>query len=152
MSDNSNHSIRDENGLTAAMRGRIQSKARREQEKEIKKQAKIAAKQMAQVQVKEYKKKMLEVQAAGAAPPKRTIEQMQELGFDIINQELQRLLDLSNLRGLNDFEAATLTKLMTAINTTAKTKQTLSPEADETKQRDGETIEEYKARLERAAQ
>ncbi len=77
---------------------------------------------------------------------------MQEFGFDIINQELQRLYELSQIRGLNDFEAATLTKLMTAVNTTAKTKQALSPEADETKQREGESNEDYKARLERAAQ
>ncbi len=146
VSDNSNHSIRDAMGLTAAMRGRIASKARREQEKEIKKQAKIAAKQMGAAQVRDFKAKMLEVQAAGIATPKRTVEEMQEFGFDIINQELQRLFDLSQLRGLSDFEAATLTKLMTA-----KTKQTLSPESDETKQRDGETLEQYKQRLEDAA-
>lgn len=151
MSDNSNHSLRDEQGLTAAMRGRIASKARREQEKEIKKQAKIAAKQMGAAQVKEFKQRMLEVAAAGVATPKRTVEEMQEFGFDIINQELQRLFDLSQLRGLSDFEAATLTKLMTAINTTAKTKQTLSPESDETKQREGETMEQYRQRLEDAA-
>lgn len=153
MSDNSNHSLRDENGLTAAMRGRIQSKARREQEKAIKAAAKIAAKQMGKQQVKDFQKRMLEVQAAtGGVAAKRTIEEMQEFGFSIINQELERLMELSKIRGLNDFEAATLTKLMTAVNTTAKTKQALAPEADETKQREGETVEEYKARLERAAQ
>ena len=152
MSDNSNHSLRDENGLTAAMRGRIQSKARRVQEAEIKKQAKISAKMLGKAQVKDYAQKMLAVGAAGNSPPPRTVEEMQEFGFQIVNQELQRLFDLSQIRGLNDFEAATLTKLMTAVNTTAKAKASLAPEADETKQREGETIEEYKARLERAAQ
>ena len=152
MSDNSNHSLRDENGLTAAMRGRIQAKARAAQVKEIKKQARISAKMLGKAQVKDYAQKMLDVGAAGANPPARTIEQMQELGFQIVNQELQRLFDLSQIRGLNDFEAATLTKLMSAVNTTAKTKQALAPESDETKQREGETIEQYRERLEKAAQ
>lgn len=152
MSDNSNHSLRDENGLTAAMRGRIQSAARREQEKQIKREAKLAAKAMGKSQVHEFRQNMLKVAAAGVNPPRRTIEEMQELGFDIINKELQRLNGLADLRGLSDFEAATLTKLMTAINTTAKTKQTLSPESDETKQREGETLEQYRQRLEDAAE
>jgi hypothetical protein len=148
--------LRDENGMTAAMRGRANSLKKRQMVQELKNQAKIlgkeAGKELAQA-LKVESEKPLEV-------PARTIKEMQAFGYQIINREMSRLDRASENFGLDDDEIQSLTRLMAALNTTAKTGQKLDePEGlTEPKPILGETEEsfalrmaEYKRQLEEAA-
>jgi len=148
--------LRDENGLTAAMRGRAESKRIRALEKEAKIQAALLGKSQAKKEFRQIE----ELKSEPLVVPPRTIKEMQSFGYTIINREMTWLDKLSSVRGLDDDEIQSLVRLMTALNTTAKTGQKLDePEGlTEPKPILGETEEsfalrmaEYKRQLEEAA-
>ncbi len=84
------------------------------------------------------------------AVPPRDIRQMHEFGYEIINRELSRLNLKSSTCGLSDDEIQSLMRLMSTLNTTEKTKKSVNEEIDETKQREGESDDDYRERLENA--
>lgn len=156
-SNPNSHALRDENGMTAAMRGRANSIASRAAEKKLKAELKAnmreKAKEIAHAMADKQAKALERRFAEGLAIPlvERNPKEMQAFGYKIINRELQRLSAMSESVGLNEEEVQTLVRLISALNVTAKTERALSPEADPTQQREGESIEEYRARLEKAA-
>ena len=136
--------LRDGNGMTAAMRGRIESKRIRAAEKEAKALAKESGKLAGQELVRDIEK----MRSEPLRYPPRTVEEMQEFAYGVINRELSWLDRLSANRGLDEDEVQSLVRLLAALNTTAKTGKALkNDESDEPQPMIGETEEAYKARL-----
>ncbi len=84
------------------------------------------------------------------AVPPRDVAAMHKFGYEIINRELSRLNLKSSTCGLSDDEIQSLMRLMSTLNTTEKTKKSVNEEIDETKQREGESDDDYRERLENA--
>jgi len=138
----------DNRELTAADKRQIAQETFRRLKRSVKDHAHSAAEERASEIIRKAKQELIEADIFDT--PKRDIKAMHEFGYGIINRELSRLNRNSLVRGLSDDEIQSLTRLMGTLNVTEKTKKTINEETDETKQREGESDEDYRARLESA--
>lgn len=129
-------------------KSKIKQEAYRKLKASVKEHAMAAASERASRLVAKLK---LELDGADAfETPTRNLKEMHAFAYGIINRELSRL-DLKSVTcGLSDDEIQSLTRLIGTINITERTKKAVNEETDETKQKEGETDEAYRERLENA--
>lgn len=116
----------------------------------IKIEAAKAAQQRAANLVEKLSREIADTDAFVPEVKKRNVKEMHDFGYQIINRELARLDQTSIACGLSDDQVQSLTRLMSTLNITEKTKKSINEEVDETKQREGESDEDYRTRLESA--
>ena len=129
-------------------KSKIKQEAYRKLKASVKEHAQQAASERASRLIAKLK---LELDGADSFECKpRNLKEMHAFAYGIINRELSRL-DLKSVTcGLSDDEIQSLTRLIGTINITERTKKAVNEEPDETKQREGESDDDYRARLENA--
>ena len=138
----------DNHALGAAAKRQIAQETFRRLKASVKEHAHVAANQRAAELIRKVKE---EIETADIFDvPKRDIKAMHTFGYEIINRELSRLNRNSLVRGLSDDEIQSLMRLMGTLNVTEKTKKSINEESDETKQKEGESDDDYRTRLESA--